>query len=137
MQEKITWQCWEFGYQDFDNRVAGGGEEQEYLGFKSWAGNTKLIYQPNEAHELLLDMQDRNQPKTPRYDELVPGYGQNEPSSDGILFQVQRTLVFAWQYRDTQVTAIADSLEFHSTHQRITNDHTSVARCGRQIALCH
>jgi TonB-dependent heme/hemoglobin receptor len=111
-----------FGYQDYDNRVAGGGEEQNYSRFKSWAGNTKLIYHPNEIHELLLDMQFLRQPKTPRYDELVAGYGQTEPSSEVFFFEPNERLFFHGRYRYTQATMMFDSLEFNAAHQRITDD---------------
>lgn len=111
-----------FGYQDFDNRVAGGGEEQQHSGFKSWAGNTKLIYQPNEAHELLLDMQYLQQPKTPRYDELVAGYGQTQPNSDVFFFEPNERLFFHGRYRYIKAAPIFDNLEFHVAHQRITDD---------------
>lgn len=111
-----------FGYQDVDNRVAGGDEEQQYSGFKSWAGNAKLIYQPNEAHQVLLDMQLVNQPKTPRYDELVAGYGQTRPNSDVFFFEPNERLFLHGRYRYTQAKAIFDSLELHAAHQRITDD---------------
>lgn len=32
-----------FGYQDFDNRTAGNNETQAFTGYRSWAGNTKVI----------------------------------------------------------------------------------------------
>ncbi|MEQ1621529.1 MAG: TonB-dependent receptor, partial [Methylococcales bacterium] len=111
-----------FGYQDFDDRVAGGGEEQAHSSFKSWASNSKVIYHPNNAHELLLDMQYYNQPKTPRYDELMPGYGQTNPSSSVFYFEPNERLFLHGRYRYTHNTPLFDSLEFHAAHQRITDD---------------
>lgn len=111
-----------FGYQDYDNRIAGGGEEQDYSGFESLAGNTKLIYRPNETHELLLDMQFLSQPKTPRHDELVAGYGQTHPSSEVFFFEPNERLFLHGRYRYMKATTMFDSLEFHAAHQRITDD---------------
>ncbi len=111
-----------FGYQDFDNRVAGGDKEQQHTGYKSWSGNAKLVYKPSEAHELLLDMQYFTQPKTPRYDELVAGYGQTKPSSDVFFFEPNERLFLHGRYRFTKSTPLFDSLEFHAAHQRITDD---------------
>ena len=111
-----------FGYQDFDNRFAGDGEKQEHTAFTSWAGNTKVIYQPAPAHEFLFNMQFFSQPSTPRYDELVPGYGQTEPSSDVFTFEPNERLFFHGRYRYTQATALFDSLELHAAHQRINDD---------------
>jgi hemoglobin/transferrin/lactoferrin receptor protein len=111
-----------FGYQNFGDRIAGGGDRQRHTGFESWAGNAKLLYHPGDAHELLFDMQFFSQPETPRYDELVPGYGQTEPSSAVFSFEPNERLFFHGRYRYSRATALFDALEFHVAHQRITDD---------------
>ena len=111
-----------FGYQDFDNRIAGDGEEQAFTAYKTWAGNAKVLYQPNASHEFMLDMQFLSQPSTPRFDELVPGYGQTQPSSAVFNFEPNERLFLHGRYRFTQATALFDNLEIHAAHQRITDD---------------
>jgi hemoglobin/transferrin/lactoferrin receptor protein len=111
-----------FGYQNFSNRTAGNDEEQAHSGFKSWAGNSKVVYQPSDSHELVFSMQYLSQPKTPRYDELVAGYGQTRPNSDVFYFEPNERLFLHGQYRYTKATPFFDSLEFHAAHQRMTDD---------------
>jgi TonB-dependent heme/hemoglobin receptor len=111
-----------FGYQDYDDRVAGGGEDQAHSGFEAWAGNTKLLYRPSSEHELLFDVQFLQQPETPRHDELVAGFGQDQPSSEVFFFEPNERLFFHGRYRLTQSTPLFDALELHAAHQRITDD---------------
>jgi hemoglobin/transferrin/lactoferrin receptor protein len=111
-----------FGYQDFDNRTAGNDEDQPFTGYKSWAGNAKVVYQPSAAHEFLWDMQFLSQPNTPRFDELVAGYGQTQPSSAVFNFEPNERLFLHGRYRFSQATALFDTLEIHAAHQRITDD---------------
>ena len=111
-----------FGYQDFDNRTAGDDEEQAFTAYNSWSGNAKVVYTPSTAHELLLDMQFLSQPNTQRFDELVAGYGQTQPSSAVFNFEPNERLFLHGRYRFIQATALFDSLEIHAAHQRITDD---------------
>lgn len=111
-----------FGYQDFDNRTAGNNETQAFTGYRSWAGNAKAIYRPSDANEFLVDMQFLSQPNTPRFDELVAGYGQTQPSSAVFNFEPNERLFLHGRYRFTQAIALFDNLEIHAAHQRITDD---------------
>ncbi len=111
-----------FGYQDYDDRVAGGGEHQAHSGFEAWAGSGKVLYRPGSAHELLLDVQFLRQPETPRHDELVAGFAQEEPSAEVFLFEPNERLFFHGRHRLTQATPLFDTLELHAAHQRVTDD---------------
>ena len=67
-------------------------------------------------------MQFLSQPNTPRFDELVPGYGQTQPSSSVFNFEPNERLFLHGRYRFSQATALFDNLEIHAAHQCITDD---------------
>lgn len=114
-----------FGFQDAGDRVAGGGETLEPTDYRSWAGSSKLVLRPDERQELLLDVQFLRQPKTPRYDEVVAGFGQTEPSSDVFFFEPNERLFGHARYRLALATPLFDALELHAAHQRIRDDRRS------------
>lgn len=68
----------------------GGGERLPYTDYTSRAANLKLVLQPAPGQQLIVQGQMLEQPRTPRYDELVPGFGQTQPTSSTFLFEPQR-----------------------------------------------
>ncbi|MBY0401784.1 TonB-dependent receptor [Myxococcota bacterium] len=111
-----------FGFQDAGDRVAGGGETLDPTDYRSWAGSSKLVYRPDDRQDVLLDVQFLRQPKTPRYDEVVAGFGQTEPSSDVFFFEPNERLFGHARYRLALETPLFDALELHAAHQRIRDD---------------
>jgi outer membrane receptor protein involved in Fe transport len=53
---------------------------------------------PDERHAWLFDMHVLKQPSTPRVDELVPGFGQTEPSSSEYYFAPNRRIYAHMRY---------------------------------------
>ncbi len=74
-------------YQESGNRRTGSGERIAPSGFESWSARGALHYRPAEDRSWVLDLQVTRQPSTPRVDELVPGFGQTEPSSSEYFFE--------------------------------------------------
>ena len=76
------------------NRRTGSGERIGPSGYESKAARWVLSAAPTDDHSWLFDVQYLEQPETPRVDELVPGFGQNQPSSSEFFFAPNRR-VFA------------------------------------------
>ena len=68
------------------NRKVGGGERIGPSGYSAESLRAALTYEPQENQTWLLDVQYGRQPKTPRVDELVAGFGETEPASEEFFF---------------------------------------------------
>jgi outer membrane receptor protein involved in Fe transport len=75
-----------------------------------------------ERSELSLSAQVLEQPSTPRIDELVPGYGQDKPSSETYQFMPNRRDFLHARYRLDSQSRWFDRLEAHLARQVITDD---------------
>lgn len=73
-------------YLDTGDRRVGGGETVGPSAYSAKGARIALSATPNALQSWLFDLQFARQPATPRVDELVPGYGQTEPSSSEYLF---------------------------------------------------
>jgi len=74
-------------YLETGNRRVGGGERIGPSSYQSKGGRAAFSITPNEQVSWLFDFQSVRQPETPRIDELVPGFGQVEPSSAEFVFE--------------------------------------------------
>jgi len=109
-------------YQDHSSRESGDGSKLVPSAYKSKAADLKFVFDTSERSSLMLSAQAMEQPSTPRYDELVPGYGQTEPSSEQFMFEPnQRSLLHA-RYRLDGQSALFDQFEAHLARQIITDD---------------
>ena len=81
-------------YMQTGDRRIGGGERISPSGYESKAARWVLSATPTDNRAWLFDVQYLEQPETPRIDELVPGFGQTEPSSSEFVFAPNRR-VFA------------------------------------------
>jgi len=75
---------------DSGDRRVGGGEIIRPSAYTSRATRFLLAATPDDHRSFSLDLQYLEQPETPRTDELVPGFGQTEPSSSEFLFLPNR-----------------------------------------------
>ena len=75
-----------FDVLDTGNRKVGGGQRIGPSGYRSESLRAALSYAPDDRQSWLFDVQYGRQPKTPRIDELVPGFGETEPASDEFFF---------------------------------------------------
>ncbi len=106
-------------------RRAGGGERLPFTNYRSRAGNAKLIWNPDAAHRLNLQFQHLRQPDTPRHDELVPGFGQPQPSSSEFRFSPQQRDFAQLQWRWRARHPAFDQLDMQIGQQRIDDDRIS------------
>jgi hemoglobin/transferrin/lactoferrin receptor protein len=81
-------------YLKTGNRRTGSGERIGPSGYESRAARWVLSAAPSDNRSWLFDIHYLEQPETPRVDELVPGFGQSQPSSSEFFFAPNRR-VFA------------------------------------------
>lgn len=76
-------------YQDVNLLRVGDDRVLPFTGYTARFSDAKFGFKPADGHELTLSVQYSKQPRTPRYDELVPGFGQTVPTSADFLFRPQ------------------------------------------------
>ena len=79
-------------YLDTGNRRIGGGQRVAPSAYESKGARIAVSATPDELNSWLFDLQFAQQPSTPRVDELVPGFGQTQPSSEEFLFSPNERL---------------------------------------------
>jgi outer membrane receptor protein involved in Fe transport len=109
-------------YQDHSDRESGSDERLVPSAYKSKAADLKFVIDSSERSSLMLSAQVMEQPSTPRYDELVPGYGQQEPSSEQFLFEPNRRSFIHARFRLDGESAWFNQFEAHVARQVITDD---------------
>jgi outer membrane receptor protein involved in Fe transport len=106
------------------DRKTGGGDRVVPSDYEQTAGRIAVSATPDDKRSWFVDVHFLEQPETPRSDELVPGFGQTEPSSSEFLFKPNRRLFAHARYMHTDGTLGLDwraDLSF----QRIDDDRVS------------
>ncbi len=106
------------------NRRIGDGERISPSGYKSRGGRLAMSVTPDDRHAWLFDVHYLEQPETPRIDELVPGFGQAEPSSSEFAFAPNRRLFARAQYSRSRGWLGLD-WQADGAWQRIDDDRVS------------
>ena len=109
-------------YQSVGDRRVGGGEVLPYTSYSARAADLKLRGDVAAGHELMVEAQYSEQPKTPRYDELTPGFGQTQPNSAVFYFEPQRRDFAQLRWRGTTATPLWDNAEAHAGWQVLEDD---------------
>ena len=112
-------------HQQVGGRRIGSGERLPYTDYSQRSGDLKLLLQPAGGHELQLSLQASEQPKTPRHDALVPGFGQSTAESDEFWFMPQQREFAQLRYRYRQPLIFADSIELQLGQQKIVDARTT------------
>lgn len=103
--------------------LQGGGDigTQRPSAWTSYAADGAFSWE-NGPHEFLFAVQYLQQPKTPRYDELVAGFGQTQPSSAVFFFEPNDRLFLHGRYRVQHPLFFVDRAELHVAFQQINDD---------------
>ncbi|NND44211.1 MAG: TonB-dependent receptor [Xanthomonadales bacterium] len=109
-------------YQDRGDRENGNGVRLIPSGFRAKSADAKWLTEPGERSELMLSAQFFEQPSTPRTDELVPGFGQQQPSSAEFEFMPNRRSFLHARFRLQGDGGWLDDLEIHAARQVIDDD---------------
>jgi len=111
-------------YLQTGDRRIGGDIRIGPSGFESKGGRIAVSATPHAGRSWLFDLQMARQPMTPRVDELVPGFGQSEPSSSEFYFAPNER-IFA-HVRHTRETGLLNAAwTFDLGWQRIVDDRIS------------
>ena len=110
----VTWQ----GYDD--RRT--GSERIDRSGYDSTAADGKLLFDLGDNADVMLSGQYLEQPNTPRVDELIAGFGQDEPSSELFAFRPNQREFYHARLRMTPEFPWLDNIEAHLGRQDITDD---------------
>jgi hemoglobin/transferrin/lactoferrin receptor protein len=111
-------------FLDTGDRRIGGGDRVGPSAYESRAVRWALAGRPDDERSWLFDVHYLEQPETPRVDELVPGFGQAEPSSSEFFFRPnRRTFVHGRYARDNGPLGLDWS--FDLAWQRIDDDRTT------------
>jgi outer membrane receptor protein involved in Fe transport len=111
-----------FTRQQVGRLRVGGGDQLPYTDFAASSAFASAFVQPGPGRELTLRVQWLRQPRTPRYDGLVPGFGQTRPDSSELWFEPQERRFGQVAWRDTRPTALYDELQLQAGVQRIVDD---------------
>lgn len=114
-------------YQDVNDLRVGGGDHLRPTGFTSRAGDLKLRAQVADGHELMASVQYARQPRTPRYDALVPGFGQTVPDNATFFFEPQERHFAQVRWKITAPNALFDEGQFNLGRQKIVDDRRTRA----------
>ena len=109
-------------YQDHSSRKSADGVKLVPSGYTSKAADLKFVVDTSERSSLMLAAQVMEQPTTPRYDEMVAGFGQDEPSSEQYLFEPNRRSFIHARFRYDGQSEWFDQFEAHLARQTITDD---------------
>lgn len=108
-------------YVQTGNRRVGGGERIGPSGYSSQALRAVLRGKPGKQQAWLVDLHFLEQPDTPRIDELVPGFGQSQPSSSEFRFAPNQRLFAHVQYENSRGLRNID-WKFDAAWQRVVDD---------------
>ena len=110
-------------YQDVNLlRVGGDGRVLPFTAYTSRFADAKIGFMAAEGHELIASFQYARQPKTPRFDELFPGFGQTKPGSAEFLFKPQERYFAQLKYKFDVGTAAFDRGSISIGRQDIVDD---------------
>jgi outer membrane receptor protein involved in Fe transport len=110
----VTW-------MDYGNRRTANGTVSP-SGYEVQAGDFKWLQSLSPDSELMISAQVLEQPKTPRIDELVPGFGQQQPSSSEFWFLPNKRSFLHGRYRMQRDQGWFEKLEIHLARQVIRDD---------------
>ena len=109
-------------YQNHSDRRVGDGNKVTPSAYTVGAADFKWRQSLGAASEIMFSAQFLKQPSTPRVDELVPGFGQDHPSSDQYEFKPNKRSFLHARYRLESSSAWFSRFEAHLARQVITDD---------------
>lgn len=113
--------------QEVNDLRVGGGDERPQSGFTARSGDFKVGARPVDGHEFVLSVQYAEQPRTPRHDALVPGFGQTNPENAMFFFEPQQRRFAQLLWRIDAANALFDSGELRVGRQTIVDDRRTRA----------
>jgi len=113
--------------QEVNDLRVGGGDVRPQSGLTARSGDFKVGAKPAEGHEFVFSVQYAEQPRTPRHDALVPGFGQTNPENAVFFFEPQQRRFAQLLWRIDAANALFDSGELRVGRQIIVDDRRTRA----------
>ncbi len=113
--------------QDVNDLRAGDGHTRPFTGFTQRSVDFKWQADIAPGHALMLSLQSSEQPRTPRHDALVPGFGQTTPENAVFFFEPQQRHFAQLRWRIDAPNALFDNGEFHLGRQYVADDRRTRA----------
>ena len=108
--------------QEVNDLRAGDGRTRPFTGFTQRSADFKWQADIAPGHELMLSLQFSEQPRTPRHDALVPGFGQTAPENAVFFFEPQQRRFAQLRWRIDGPNRMFDNAEFHLGRQVVVDD---------------
>jgi outer membrane receptor protein involved in Fe transport len=106
-----------------DLRAGGDTRRQDPTAYTMMGGNGSVLWEPAPDQRTTLEFQMLRQPETPRFDELVTGFGQTKPSSYMWNYEPLERIFGHLQHRVEEVLpGSVDTLRFDAAIQQIRDD---------------
>lgn len=113
--------------QEVNDLRAGDGRTRPFSGFTQRSGDFKWQADIAPGHELMFSLQYSEQPRTPRHDALVPGFGQTAPENAIFFFEPQQRRFAQLRWRIDARNALFDDGELHLGRQVVVDDRRTQA----------
>ena len=113
--------------QEVNDLRAGDGRTRPFTGFTQRSGDLRWQFEVAPGHELMLGLQYSEQPRTPRHDALVPGFGQSAPENSVFFFQPQQRRFGQLRWRIDAANPLFDSGELRIGRQIVVDDRLTRA----------
>ena len=108
--------------QEVNDLRSGDGETRPFTGFTQRSLDFKGQADIAPGHELMFSLQYSEQPRTPRYDALVPGFGQTAPENAVFFFEPQQRRFAQLRWRIDNPNALFDNGELRVGRQVVVDD---------------
>ncbi len=113
------------GYQNVGDRSTArdGRLDQSDYTARSFRGQWRYLFDP--SRDFSFDLQYLRQPSTPRLDQLIPGFGQDEPDAVEFFFEPNQRLFAHARFHQSGL-GFVDDMELHLSFQQIDDDRRSL-----------
>lgn len=113
--------------QEVNDVRSGDGETRPFTGFTQRSLDFKWQADIAPGHELMFSLQYSEQPRTPRHDALVPGFGQTAPENSIFFFEPQERRFAQLRWRIDNPNALFDNGELRLGRQIVVDDRRTLA----------
>jgi outer membrane receptor protein involved in Fe transport len=113
--------------QEVNDLRSGDGKTRPFSGFTQRSADFKWQADIAPGHELMFSLQYSEQPRTPRHDALVPGFGQTAPENAVFFFEPQQRRFVQLRWRIDNPNAWFDNGELRIGRQKIVDDRLTRA----------
>lgn len=105
-------------------QLAGAARRDPLTAYDAGGGGARVAWALDDARQLKLNLQQYEQPSTPRYDALVPGFAA-QPESSEFVYGPQQRRFAQIVYSDQAGLGVFDRWQLQMGQQRLRDDRIS------------